>query len=162
MEYGTCWVIFGKTKFDFGGRILQQKKHFSFYRYFITYLFLKNPEEKNCWVIYQNFCSQPASKNLLEVRIACALLLLCWHWISFCWPGSKQHNVYYVTLSNDVNLSDFTQCFFSWIQLNLVEFVWPQLNDSNKAEEVLLVQFTEINSIFERFKLMPVFESVTC
>ena len=40
--------------------------------------------------------------------------------------------------------------------------VWPQLNDSNKDEEVLSVQFTAINSIFERFKLMPVFESVMC
>ena len=39
---------------------------------------------------------------------------------------------------------------------------WPQLNYSNKDEEVLSVQFTAINSIFERFKLMPVFESVVC
>ena len=40
--------------------------------------------------------------------------------------------------------------------------VWPQLNDSNKDAEILSVQLTAINSIFERFKLIPVFKSATC
>ena len=40
--------------------------------------------------------------------------------------------------------------------------VWPQLNDYKKDEEVLSVQLTAINSNFERFKLIPVFESAKC
>ena len=45
---------------------------------------------------------------------------LCWYWISFYWLRSKQHNVYYMTSSNDFKLCDFKRCF-------LVGFLWSCL-----------------------------------
>ena len=63
------------------------------------------------------------------------------------------------TTANPISDSD-TVLFDVCCVLNTT--VWPQLNDFDKDEEVLSVQFTAINSIFERFKLMPIFESVTC
>ena len=45
-------------------------------------------------------------------------LLFCRHWISLCWLGCKQYNVYYVTSSTDVKLlCDLKQCF-------LIGFLW--------------------------------------
>ena len=54
-----------------------------------------------------------------------ALSLFCWHGISLCWPGSKQHNVNYVTSSSDIRLYDFGQCFlveFPWFCLSFVKY----------------------------------------
>ena len=73
--------------------------------------------------------------------------------------AERSCNLYSETTTNNPICDGDTVLFDVSHVLNTT--VWPQLNDSKK-DEVLLVQFTAINSIFERFKLMPVFESVTC
>ena len=69
-------------------------------------------------------------------------------------------NIYSET-TTDNPISDSDTVLFDVCRV-LSTTVWPQLNDSNKNQEVHSVQFTAINSIFERFKVMSVFESVTC
>ena len=76
------------------------------------------------------------------------------------WYAERYCNLYSET-TTDNPISDGDTVLFD-VRRVLNTTVWPQLNDSNKDEEVLSVEFTAINSIFERFKLMSVFESVTC
>ena len=59
--------------------------------------------------------SSKSERCYSEGGMPCALLLFCWHWISLCWLGSKQHNVYYVVSSNDVMW--LQTVFFNWISI---------------------------------------------
>ena len=74
---------------------------------------------------------------------------------------SKSYCNLYSETTTDNPISDGDTVLFDANSV-LNTTVWSQLNDSNKDEEILSVQFTAINSTFERFNLIPVFESVTC
>ena len=69
-------------------------------------------------------------------------------------------NLYSENTTDNLISDGDTVLFDTYCVLNTT--VWPQLNDSNKDEEVLSVHFAAINSFFERFKLRPVLESVMC
>ena len=65
---------------------------------------------------------------------------------------AKRYRKLYSETTTDNPISDDTVLFDVYRVLSTS--LWPQLNDSNKDEEVLSVQFTAINSIFERLKFL--------
>ena len=73
---------------------------------------------------------------------------------------AKRCGKLYSETTTDNPISDDDTVLFDVYRV-LNTSLWPQLNDPNRDEEVLSVQFTAINSIFERLKFMVVFKSVT-
>ena len=102
-------IFFSKHNSIFWAGYYNRKNNISFYRHFIFSMFFKNPEEKKFPNNLAKFMFKPSwwkpaqsHKNTVsKVLMARTLLLFCWHWISLCQLGSKQHNVYYVTASNE-------------------------------------------------------------
>ena len=85
--------------------------------------------------------------------MACALSLFCWHWLSFSWLGSKQHNGYYATSSNDIKLRDLEQCFLVGFLLWYVCVIYNVLSHNIPS------RVWDIETFAHMFLLLLIFSS---